>query len=77
MLKEKLRLAFSHDVAEAERQIDAFIYDAKNSGMAEFIALSEKISRHKEAILDTVRYGLSNGCISQPKNQPKVADFFN
>jgi len=71
LLKEKLRLAFSHSVDEAENQIDEFIFQATKSDMPEFVALAERIERHKEAILDTIRYGLSNGRVEAINNNIK------
>lgn len=55
-LKESLRLILHmSDLEVAREELDKWIADATDSGIAAMAALSEKIARHKDNILNSVR----------------------
>lgn len=60
-LKESLRLILHMSDPElAREELDKWIVDAAGSGITAMAALSEKISRHKENILNSVRNHANN-----------------
>jgi transposase len=63
LLKEKLRLIFKLPVDEAETELDGWINWARRCRISQFVALARRITRHKHAILISIRTGLSNGRI--------------
>ena len=55
-LKERLRLILHmRDAGEAACQLDEWIEDASSCGLAPMEKLAEKIARHREGILNSVR----------------------
>lgn len=72
-LKESLRLLLkSTDVEKAEADLKHWLFWASHSRMPAFIDLYHKIKRHKEHILNTIRYGLSNARIEATNNKIKL-----
>ena len=71
-LKEGLRLIFQSDIDEAEYLLDKWLSWACRCRIPSFVELSKKIRRHREAIISTVRYGLSNARIESMNNKIKV-----
>ena len=72
-LKESLRLLFKlKDVNEAEAELKHWLWWASHSRIKAFVDLSKKIRRHKEHILNTIRYGLSNARIEATNNKIKL-----
>ena len=56
-LKESVRLILHmQDVQQAESELDQWIADAAASGLKPMVELSEKITRHKNNILNSIRY---------------------
>ena len=56
-LKESLRLILHmKDAAQASMEIEQWIADAAGTGLRPMEELSEKIGRHKENILNSIRY---------------------
>lgn len=55
-LKESLRLILHmKDASQAAAELDQWIHDAAESGLKPMLELSEKIARHKENILNSIR----------------------
>ena len=71
-LKEGIRLIFQSDADHVEIQLDKWLSWACRCRIPSFVELSKKIRRHKEAILATVKYGLSNARIESMNNKIKV-----
>ena len=72
LLKEKLRLVFSHTYDEAVVELDEWMKWAQRCRIKEFVELRKKIKRHKTAILATIKYGLTNARIEAINNKIKV-----
>ena len=72
-MKEKLRLIFKlTDPQLAEDELDGWLGWAQRCRIPAFVELGRKVRRHKEHILDTVRYGLSNARIEATNNKIKL-----
>ena len=72
-LKESLRLIFKlQDVKEAEAALKKWMWWASHSRIPAFKELYQKIKRHKEYILNTIRLGLSNARIESTNNKIKL-----
>lgn len=71
-LKEGLRQVFHCDMAEAEQKLKKWLSWACRSRIEEFVELSKKIRRHKESIVNTRKYGISNARIEALNNKIKL-----
>ena len=72
-LKEKLRLILKlKDPELAEEGLDGWLGWAQRCRIPAFVELGRKVRRHREHILDTVRYGLSNARIEATNNKIKL-----
>ncbi len=71
-LKEGLRLVFQSKAENVEEELKRWLSWACRSKLKPFVELSKKIRRHKEAIIATVKYGLSNARIESMNNKIKV-----
>ena len=72
-LKESLRLLLkSTDVRQAEADLKHWLWWASHSRIPAFHDLYEKIRRHKDHILNTIRLGLSNARIEATNNKIKL-----
>lgn len=72
-MKEKLRLILKlTDPKLAEEELDGWLGWAQRCRIPAFVELGRKVRRHKEHILDTVRYGLSNARIEATNNKIKL-----
>ena len=72
-LKEMLRLLLkTKDVDEAEESLKRWLWWASHSRIPAFKVLYEKIKRHKEHILNTIRLGMSNARIEANNNKIKL-----
>lgn len=71
-LKEGLRKVFQCNKENVEKELDAWLSWACRSKLEPFVELSKKIRRHKEAIITTVKHGLSNARIESTNNKIKV-----
>lgn len=72
-LKESLRtLLKSSDVDQAEADLKHWLWWASHSRIPAFHDLYEKIKRHREHILNTIRLGLSNARIEATNNKIKL-----
>ena len=72
-LKEMLRLLLkTKDVDEAEESLKRWLWWASHSRIPAFKVLYEKIKRHKEHILNTIRLGMSNARIEATNNKIKL-----
>lgn len=72
-LKEKLRLVFQMDEVEGKLELDAWIGWAQRSRIPVFVDLQRKIRRHYDAIIETLRVGLSNARIEAINNKIKLS----
>ena len=73
LLKEKLRLIFQlNDVGEAEQELIAWVKWARHCRITEFVELQRKIMRHKDHILNTIRFDVSNARIEANNNKIKL-----
>ena len=72
-MKEELRLILKlTDPKLAEEELDGWLGWAQRCRIPAFVELGRKVRRHKEHILDTVRYGLSNAHIEATNNKIKL-----
>ena len=56
-MKEEIRqISHMSDVKSAEAELDRWVEKARNSGIPAFVKLAEKIVRHRENLLNTIRY---------------------
>lgn len=73
LMKEDLRLIFKmKDADDVEEELDRWIGWAQRCRIPEFVKLGKKIKRHKEDILMTIKYGLSNARIEATNNKIKL-----
>jgi transposase len=72
LLKEHLRLVFHCDYDGAVEALGKWMAWAQRCRIPEFRKLREKVKRHKEAILATIKYGLTNARIEAVNNNIKV-----
>ena len=70
--KEGLRLILHASYEEAAEVLDSWIKGVKHCRIPEFLDLGKKIERHRDAILATVKYGLSNARIEAINNKIKL-----
>lgn len=71
-LKEGLRKVFQCSKDTIEKEWKAWLSWACRSKLKPFVELSKKIRRHKDAIIATVRHGLSNVRIESINNKIKA-----
>ena len=71
-LKEGLRKVFQCSKDTIEKELKAWLSWACRSKLKPFVELSKKIRRHKDAIIATVKHGLSNARIESTNNKIKV-----
>ena len=73
-LKEALRLVFYNDTVEdAKEALDAWFKWARHCRIPAFVELQKKINRHKQSILNTIEYGLTNARIEAINNKIKLS----
>ena len=61
LLREQLRLLLKiRDLKEAEAELNHWLWKASHSRIPAIYTLQEKIRRHKNHILNTIRLGMSN-----------------
>lgn len=70
-LKEGLRAIF-HMEDGVETELNKWLSWACRCRIPEFVSLSKKIRRHRESILNTMKYGLSNARIEATNNKIKL-----
>lgn len=72
-MKETLRLLLKiKDIDEAEAALKRWLWWASHSRIEAFKKLYQKIKRHKEHILNTIRLGMSNARIEATNNKIKL-----
>ena len=72
-MKEKLRLLLKlKDADEAASELKHWLWWASHSRIPAFRKLYEKIKRHKEHILNTIRLGMSNARVEATNNKIKL-----
>lgn len=71
-LKEDLRSIFKMNIDEAITALDSWLCWASRCRIEGFVALSKKIRRHKEAILQAIDQGISNARIESMNNKIKL-----
>jgi transposase len=72
LLKEKLRLLFQHSFHGARGELEGWISWARRCRIPQFVELQKKICRHFDAILSTIKHGLSNARIEAVNNKIKL-----
>jgi transposase len=72
LLKEGLRIVFKCNYDGAVDALDKWLAWAQRCRIKEFVELGKKIKRHKEAILATIKHGLTNARIEATNNKIKV-----
>jgi transposase len=72
LLKEKLRLVFRLPLSQATVELNAWIKWAQHCRIPQYVALQRKIRRHYDAIVSTIKYGLSNARIESMNNKIKL-----
>jgi len=72
LLKEGLRTVFKYTFDEAGAVLDRWLKWAQRCRISEFVELGRKIRRHKEAILATIKNGLTNARVEAINNKIKV-----
>jgi len=72
LLKERLRLVFRLPPDEAAAELDAWVKWAQHCRIPQFVELQRKIRRHWDAILSSIRNGLSNARIEAVNNKIKL-----
>jgi transposase len=60
LLKEQLRLIFQLPASQSAEMIDRWIRWARRCRLAPFVKLQRTIAEHRDAILDSIRHGMSN-----------------
>jgi transposase len=68
LLKERLRLLLKLPESEVVGELDGWINWAGRCRIPTFVELQKKIRRHYDAIIATVKYGLSNARIEAVNN---------
>ena len=71
-LKEGLRMIFQSTPENVEKELSKWLSWACRCRIEEFVELSRKIRRHREAIIATVKHNLSNARIESMNNKIKV-----
>ena len=72
-LKERLKAVFAlKDPDLAGEYLDKWIRSAQHCRIAAFVELQRKIRRHREHVLNTIRFGLSNARIEATNNKIKL-----
>ena len=71
-LKERLRLLLKLPHHSARVELDAWLAWAQRCRIPEFVRLGRSIRTHREAILDAIRYGLSNARTEAINNKIKL-----
>jgi transposase len=72
LLKEMLRLLFQHTFSGAKGELERWISWARRCRIPPFVELQKKICRHFDAILSTIKHGLSNARIEAINNKIKL-----
>ena len=72
-LKESLRLLFKLPIDSVAQALDEWLSWARRCRIPDFVELYRKIKRHYNAILATMRHGVSNARIEAINNKTKVA----
>lgn len=72
LLKEQLRTLVKLPFIEIEEQLNKWLWLASHSRIPSIYELQKKIRRHKQAILNTAKYHLSNARIEATNNKIKL-----
>jgi transposase len=71
-LKEDLRSIFKMGLEDATAALDKWLGWASRCRIEGFVALSKKVRRHKQAILQAIEQGISNARIESMNNKIKL-----
>lgn len=71
-LKESLRVIFSMEYEQAKEELDKWMGRAQRWRIGAFVELRKKIKRHYDAMLASIRHGLSNARIEATNNKIKL-----
>lgn len=72
-LKEDLRLIFKMDISEVPNALEKWRRRAWSCRIPQFVELQRRIKRHKNAIISTIRHGISNARIEATNNKIKLS----
>ena len=72
-LKEELRLIFKMDIIEVPAALEKWRRRAWSCRIPQFVELQRKIKRHKNAIISTIKHGISNARIEATNNKIKLS----
>ena len=72
-LKEDLRLIFKMNISEVPAALEKWRRRAWSCRIPQFVELQRKIKRHKNAIISTIRHGISNARIEATNNKIKLS----
>lgn len=72
-LKEDLRLIFKMNIIEVPVALEKWRRRAWSCRIPQFVELQRKIKRHKNAIISTIRHGISNARIEATNNKIKLS----
>ena len=72
-LKEELRLIFKLAPDEVSVALDKWRRRAWSCRIDQYVELQRKIKRHKDAIITTIRHGISNARIEATNNKIKLS----
>ena len=72
-LKEELRLIFKLTPDEVSAALDKWRRRAWSCRIDQYVELQRKIKRHKDAIIATIRHGISNARIEATNNKIKLS----
>ncbi len=64
LLKDQFRLIFQVRGKQAITALDAWYAWARRCRIPSFVEFYYKIVEHRDTIINTLKYGLSNGCAS-------------
>lgn len=72
-LKEELRMIFKLAPDEVSAALDKWRRRAWSCRIHQYVELQRKIKRHKDAIIATITYGISNARIEATNNKIKLS----
>lgn len=72
-LENSILVFYNDTVEDAKESLDAWFKWARHCRISAFVELQKKINRHKQSILNTIEYGLTNARIEAINNKIKLS----
>ena len=72
-LENAILVFYNDTVEDAKESLDAWFKWARHCRISAFVELQKKINRHKQSILNTIEYGLTNARIEAINNKIKLS----